>query len=288
MNISIITASFPVDKETLAELKGLCEIAKATDGNYYETVLNMVAASSYESNGFFVLAYDDEAEELVGAASAIDLMGLHTYEWSMVVTPMYRRIGIGTALVSVVQEGFVQRGADGQLALVVEGATYGRPFIEGLGYVYSFSETTLEARAEEMQPNDSIEIRRYVSEHAELIEIFSSAFGDLPEESAELIAYNTAGEGRVLWVARRGEKVVGTVTSSKEGGVQWVTALAVHPEFERQGIAQALLTWVKDYALRNGEEFVMLDVEIENEKALRVYEKASFLKAMQVDYFVRG
>ena len=287
MNISIITASFPVDQETLAEVKELCALTSAVDGCHYEAVLNIEAASMYGVTGFFVLAYDDEANQLVGVGSAIDMIGLHTYEWSIIVAPMYRKVGIGGALVSVVQEGLDQRGAEGQLGLVITGAPYGQMFIEQNGYEYSFSEATLEAGVQKMIPNQEINIRRFVNEHTELVEIFSAAFGDLPDESAELIAYNTSGEGRILWVARKEEKVVGTVTSFKEGNVQWVTALAVNPDYEGQGIGSTLLAWVKDYALRNGEKYVMLDVEIENEKALRVYEKAGFLKALQIDYFAK-
>lgn len=288
MNISITTASFPVDLQTLEEIKGLCNAAFEVDSHHhYENVLNIIAATDYESTGFFVLAYDDDTEELVGVASAIDVIGLHAYEWSILVAPMYRRIGIGTALASVVQEGFALRGAEGELARVVTDSPYGRTFIENLGYAYSFSEATLEAKAEEVQKKTDVAIRRYVNEHMELVELFSEAFGDLPEESAELIAYNTSTEGHILWVAHIGEKVVGTVTSAKEGDVQWVTALAVHPDFERRGIGTALLSWVKNHALQNGEHFVMLDVEIENNKALRVYERAGFLIVTQIDYFAK-
>lgn len=287
MNISITTASFPIDMQTLEEIKGLCNVAFEVDGYHYENTLNMALATDYEAKGFFVLAYNDDTEELVGVASAIDVIGLQTYEWSMVVAPMYRRIGIGTALASVMQEGFAQRGAEGELALIVAGAPYGQTFMERMGYAYSFSEATLEAKAEALKKKTDVTIRRYENEHAALVEIFGEAFGDLPEESEELIAFNTSTEGRVLWIACLEEKVVGTVTSAKEGDVQWVTALAVHPDFEGQGIGTALLAWIKDYAFQNGEHFVMLDVEIENEKALRVYEKVGFLTTMQIDYFAK-
>ncbi|RKJ65064.1 GNAT family N-acetyltransferase, partial [Butyricicoccus sp. 1XD8-22] len=33
-------------------------------------------------------------------------------------------------------------------------------------------------------------------------------------------------------------------------------------------------------------KIVMLDVEVENERALSLYEKAGFMKSMQVDFFV--
>jgi len=287
MNISVMTVSFPLDGETLKEVKLLCEEATVQDYRVYETIMNVPMASSFENKGFMVLAYEDEKDLLVGAASAIDLMGLHTYEWSLVVTPAYRQKGIGTALVEGIQVGLKERGAEGQLAVVIDGSPYGHTFIENKGFTYSFSETTLETKAEPVTLRSDINIQAYNGEQAELITIYCEAFGDLPEESEELIAFNTSTNGRELWVAYRDGAVVGTVTTAKENEIQWVTALAVHPNCEGQGIGTALLSFSKDYASKVGAAFVMLDVEVDNKKALSVYEKAGFMKAQQIDYYVK-
>ncbi|MEK5230549.1 GNAT family N-acetyltransferase [Lysinibacillus sp. FSL K6-0232] len=287
MNISVMTVSFPLDGETLKELKLLCEEATIHDYRVYETIMNIPMAGSFESKGFMVLAYEDEKDVLVGAASAIDLMGLHTYEWSLVVTPAYRQMGIGTVLVEGIQVGLEARGAEGQLAVVIDGSPYGQIFIENKGYTYSFSEATLETKAEPVALQQDIYIQPYRDEQVALIAIYSAAFGDLPEESEELIAFNTSTNGRELWVAYRAGEVVGTVTTAQENEIQWVTALAVHPQYEGQGIGTALLAFSKDYASKVGAKFVMLDVEIDNKKALSVYEKAGFMKAQQIDYYVK-
>ncbi|MED4700318.1 GNAT family N-acetyltransferase [Lysinibacillus capsici] len=287
MNISVMTVSFPLDGETLKEVKLLCEEATVQDYRVYETIMNVPMASSFENKGFMVLAYEDDKDLLVGAASAIDLMGLHTYEWSLVVTPAYRQKGIGTALVEGIQVGLKERGAEGQLAVVIDGSPYGHTFIENKGFTYSFSETTLETKAEPVTLRGDINIQAYNGEQAELITIYCKAFGDLPEESKELIAFNTSTNGRELWIAYRDGAVVGTVTTAKENEIQWVTALAVHPNCEGQGIGTALLSFSKDYASKVGAAFVMLDVEVDNKKALSVYEKAGFMKAQQIDYYVK-
>ncbi|MEQ6854378.1 GNAT family N-acetyltransferase [Lysinibacillus capsici] len=287
MNISVMTVSFPLDGETLKEVKLLCEEATVQDYRVYETIMNVPMASSFENKGFMVLAYEDDKDLLVGAASAIDLMGLHTYEWSLVVTPAYRQKGIGTALVEGIQVGLKERGAEGQLAVVIDGSPYGHTFIENKGFTYSFSETTLETKAEPVTLRSDINIQAYNGEQAELITIYCEAFGDLPEESEELIAFNTSTNGRELWIAYRDGAVVGTVTTAKENEIQWVTALAVHPNCEGQGIGTALLSFSKDYASKVGAAFVMLDVEVDNKKALSVYEKAGFMKAQQIDYYVK-
>lgn len=277
----------PLDGETLEEMSALCMEATAADQVVYDSILNLPMAGSFESKGFMVLAYDDDEDKLVGAASAIDLMGLHTYEWSLVVNPTYRQLGIGVALADVLQEGLVQRGAEGQLALVVEGAPVGREFIEKRSFAYSFSEATLYMVAGAIESNPTITIQAYEGEQAALVEIYCAAFGDLPEEAEELIAFNTLETERKLWVARKNGELVGTVTTSVEDNAQWITALAVHPNVERQGVGSALLAFVKNYAYETGAKNVLLDVEIENNKALTVYEKAGFVKSQQIDYFAK-
>ncbi|QCR30944.1 GNAT family N-acetyltransferase [Lysinibacillus sp. SGAir0095] len=288
MNLSIITQSFPIDLETYNEIKTLCESAILSDNYNYSSVLSLQDSLNFHVKGFFVLAYDNEQDQLVGVASATDQMGLNTYEWSILVAPMYRDIGLDEALLKVIGDGLHQRGAEGELALVIENDTPRRRFVEKYGYSYSFSEATLEAHPEEMDSLESIHIRPYLeaTDQEALIEIFGNAFGDLREESIELIHYNTMSEGRVLWVAEMDGEIVGTVTSSKEGNAQSISALAVHPDKQGLGVGTALLNWVKDFAMRNGDSIVMLDVELENERALAVYEKAGFIKSMQVDYFV--
>lgn len=286
MNFSMMTVSFPVDEETYNEIKTLCEESRTTDGVYYETVLNLPVARDYTASGFFVLVYDDEAEQLVGVGSAIDVMGLNTYEWSMLVAPMYRRIGIGDALFNVLRDGLEARGANGELALAVQSDTFGRAYLERRGYSYSFSEATLETKAEVTSIREDITIRPFQTMDTEsLVDIFSEAFGDLRDESLDLIEFNSKTEGLQLWVAEMNSELVGTITSRKEGDRQWITALAVHPSREGQGIGTALLNWVKHIAFQGGEKMVMLEVEIENERALSLYKKAGFLKSMQIDYF---
>ncbi|MEO4053877.1 GNAT family N-acetyltransferase [Solibacillus sp. CAU 1738] len=289
MNFSAITVSFPIDEETFGELKALCQEAAQADAANYELVMNLHAARNYEMSGFYVLVYDDEQNKLVGMASAVDMMGLKTFEWSVLVSPMYRQLGIGNALVNVLQEGMAVRGAEGELALTVENSPFGANYLMKKGYHYSFSEATLEAKAEMMTPYDGLTIRRFeFKDTLALVEIFSAAFGDTLEEAHELIEFNSTTADLILWVAEVDNVVVGTVTTRKEGEVQWVTALAVHPEFEGRGIGSALLNWAKDFAYRGGEKTVLLDVEIENLRALSVYEKAGFIKSMQIDYYVYG
>ena len=288
MNFSVMTVSYPIDPETYEEISQLCENAEKADLTSYRLVMNLNASKSYETKGFFVLIYDDEQNTLAGAASAIDMIGLNTYEWSILVDPMYRQIGIGEALYNVLRESLSVRGSEGDLALSVEGSNYGEAFLQAKNYTYSFSESTLEARGAVLAEPLTINVRPYaVQDEQKLCEIFSAAFGDTYEESLELIAFNSETEGIELWVAEQNGEVVGTVSTRKEGKLHWLTALAVHPSYQGQGIGSELLNWVKDYVIRSGETTVALDVELENKKALSIYEKNGFLVSLQINYYVK-
>ena len=162
MNLSAITVSFPLDEETYEEVQTLCKIAGESDGLLYTNVMNLPVAKSYESRGFYVLVYDDDKNELVAAGTAIDLMGLNTYEWSLLVAPMYRQLGIGTAVFNVLREGMEMRESEGELALMIEGAPFGSDFLQRKGFLYSFSEATLEARAEILNETTTITLRPYM------------------------------------------------------------------------------------------------------------------------------
>lgn len=287
MNFSAMTVSFPLDTETYEEVVQLCASATEVDHVQYTGVMNVPMATSYEAKGFFVLLYNDETNELAGAASAIDLMGLNTYEWSLVVAPMYRKIGMADALLNVLYDGLAARGAEGMLALAVESETYGRKFLESRGYAYSFSEATLEVKAEPVT-SDRITVRQVTEQDTEaLVAIFAAAFGDERDESLDLIAFNTESPELEMWIAEVDGQPVGTVTTRKDQDAQWITAFAVGAPAQGQGYGTEILNWVRDYAYRGGEKVVFLDVEIDNKQALYVYERAGFMKNMQIDYFVR-
>lgn len=287
MNFSAITVSYPIDHETFEEINQLCENAEQVDLKSYRSVINLAMAKSSDARGFFVLVYDDEQNQLAGVASAVDLMGLNTYEWSIIVDPMYRDIGIGSTLYSVLKEGLSMRGSDGDLALAVDGGHFGELFLKSNGYEYSFSEATLEAKAVAANEPFLFTMRLFEQKDTKaLCEIFSQGFGDTTEESLQLIEFNSTTEGIYLWVAEQDGDVVGTVSTRQDGDGHWVTALAVHPSFEGQGIGSEILRWVKDYVARSGGRVVLLDVEVDNARALAIYEKNGFMISSQIHYYV--
>ena len=286
VDIDILTVSFPIDQETSNEIQALLLASKVYEGSMYEQVLNISAMKDPLTKGFAVLAYADDA--VLGVFSSIDMIGIHSYEWSGLVHPDFRRQGLGQALLFELQRNLEVRGAESELALNVKDSESGKSFLQKVGYEWNFSEATLKAESKAVEENPNIEILPFTMEREQLTRILMDAFGDTEDEVHTMIDFNESNAARHVYIAKIDNEVVGTVTVVEEGQNLWVTALATDPAHQGKGIGSALLSFAQAEGKRRACQSVMLDVEIDNDKALSVYEKAGFQSMFQVDYYVKA
>lgn len=285
VEISIMTVSFPVDVETASEMSQLVKMTGLEDSVTYEQVLNLPTTTDEAVKGFAVIAYADE--ELIGVVTAIDMIGIHSYEWSGLVLPSFRRRGIGKALLTTLHKNLEARGAESELALTMKDAPHGKAFLEAVRYKWNFSEATLKANATSSEGSHIVEIKALTDEHESLTKILMNAFGETEEEVQVLLNFNESNPTRHIFIANVEGETVGTVTVVEEEGILWVTALATISEKQGQGIGSSMLDFVLAEAVNLGYQTVMLDVEIDNDRALSLYEKAGFSPVMQVDYYIK-
>lgn len=114
--------------------------------------------------------------------------------------------------------------------------------------------------------------------------------------SPELIG-NDIAQGN-LYLFRDGGELKGIAALNEEqsfeyGGVKWLTSggkilvvhrLAVHPLWQRKGIAARLMDFAETHARRNGYTSIRLDVYTANPAAVRLYERRGYVRVGQV-YF---
>lgn len=288
MNISILTASYPVDRLTYEEVAELAQTAGETDGLQYEQLLHLYASAEAGVSGFYVLAYDDDEDRLVAAASAIDEIGFHTFESSLVVHPLYRSIGVGTAIHEALEQALAVRQSAGTLMLAKEHAPYNEVFLQKCGYGYSFSEATFMTQPARLQETVAVTLRPYATaDFARVANLYEQAFGDTLEESEQLLEYNTAQQQTMIWVAEQQGEVVGTITTTIYEDELNITALAVEQTMRGQGIGSYIIALAKDEACKENVATITLDVESENEQAWSFYMKNGFEKVSQTNYFVK-
>ncbi|RNF40101.1 GNAT family N-acetyltransferase [Planococcus salinus] len=279
MEVSLSIESFPLADSTVGDLQKLL----AQLPQVYETIFHKPSWQMTEARGFTVLAYTDEGK-LIGAAAALDLVGMHQYEWTVCVDPEVRRQSIGSALVDGIQYGLQQRQAEGELAagLKDEGTA---AFLESLGYVSDFEEIMLGAkRLEHSDLPADLKVAPYNGQKEELEALLTGAFD---EEVIPVIAYNIEEAGRDVWTMEKQGTMLAAAAIVEEDSAIWVTAFAVHPKEQGKGYGQAFLKWCRHYAFSKGKQQVLLDVDTSN-NALRVYEKAGFQPLQVVEYWRRS
>lgn len=89
-------------------------------------------------------------------------------------------------------------------------------------------------------------------------------------------------------VATQGTEVVGTATILWLPRTAYVAAVATRPELRGRGIASRLMALLAERARRYRRAWMALDVETENEVAIRVYRRAGYQTVGSYSWFSRA
>ena len=279
MNISLSIESFPLDGTTVQDASEFLTLFQ-TD---YSQVLHAPLWRNPEARGFAVLAYTDSGT-LLGMACSADIVGLHHYEWSVLVHADFRRMSIASALAEGIAHGHLQRQAESVLAAAIESPDAAQ-FLESLGYGIEFKEILMGAEPlDELKLPEGIAIRPYSGEREKLESLLASAFD---EGIMPVISHNIDAPDRNIWLMEKGGILVAAATLIEEGADLWVTAFAVDPRHQGRGYGKAFLLWCRQHAFATGKDQILLDVETENE-ALHVYSKSGFRAVDTVAYWKKA
>lgn len=283
-----MAVSFPLDQETMEEIKQLIAEAETADQVDYTTLLSVVELSDFYTKGFCLIVYDDDSDRLVGVLTSIDRIATLDFEWSVVVLPSARRLGIGERLVKELGRNLEIRGAATDFALIPNGSVAGQELLHKFGYTFDFQERTMAAEAVIEELDSEVEVSRYTNEETEVVRVLVNAFGDNEEEAKALIDFNTQTPNRQLMIAKLCDELVGTFTLVEDGDKLWVTGLSVHENARGKGVATNLLNWAKCEANRMGKASVYLDVESDNDQALSIYKKVGFTTESNTHFYKKS
>jgi len=104
---------------------------------------------------------------------------------------------------------------------------------------------------------------------------FSESIAYVPEE----IALALAQPGAFVWVAEVEQRVVAFVLAyQKKPLIGHIVTLDVHPEFRRQSIGYHLMERAEQLLRARGAARIILEVGVQNDTALRFYEKRGYLR----------
>ena len=74
-----------------------------------------------------------------------------------------------------------------------------------------------------------------------------------------------------FYISQNENKVVGYIGFTVVADESYILNVAVHPDFQGQGIGKALVEKTVNYAVENSLAFVTLEVRESNSKAIRLY-----------------
>jgi ribosomal protein S18 acetylase RimI-like enzyme len=246
-----------------------------------------------------VLGPDDA---LVAAGNVLPDGETRLKSWG-VVHPEHRGLGIGSALLNLMQARAAERltgvaGATFHHSLNdVDEAARALVLARGFTFVRSFRhmQIDLEGPREPGEPPAGIELRGVRSEadlaraHAIFLEAFEDEWGYrvIPFEEWRSLEVETSGFDASLWLlATQGEQAVGALNAVVSGDRGWIGELGVRRAWRGRGIGAALLRRSFAMFAERGLPRVMLNVDFENPTgAMRLYEKVGMRAVRGYDVY---
>lgn len=91
----------------------------------------------------------------------------------------------------------------------------------------------------------------------------------------------------IFLVAEKDGKIIGSILGTHDGRKGWINRLAVHPEYQRQGIARKLVKEVEKRLEKMGIKIIACLVEEWNKGSMRFFEKMGYKEFEGVFYLTK-
>lgn len=267
----------PQEQDAVRKLEALCGAAQPLTLKLNWDMLEKRPPD--ESNDF--LEY--EGEELIG------FLGLYALgaqiEITGMVHPNYRRRGIFGRLFAAGLRECENRGVKRVLFITERVSQAGEAFAENAGWPYIFSEYRMKLGAPAVQPcpKYGISLRRAESrDAAELARLDAIGFGasEVPEESGETPPFND-----LMYLAELEGQILGKIGVSPEGQNSYIFGFVIKPEFRGRGYGREVLQLTIERLRTAGKIPLILEVAVENEQALTLYQSCGFETVTVYDYY---
>ncbi|MGM2629562.1 GNAT family N-acetyltransferase [Bacillus cereus group sp. Bce040] len=271
----------------IQQMKDLAHICGQHDQIDYSSDLHvnsLTARNKEEINDF--LLYDDT--QLVGALSMYDFERPTKLELIGFVHPNYRKQYIGTTLLQTAMKEIRLREADEALLIMNGESASGKAFAIHMKLPYLYSEYSMEFKANEAQKRTKNAIQLTLASSKsllDLIEISSKAFGDSLENTTTWLQKMMDSSSHQVYSALIDEKVIGTITVSKEDQSTTLSGFAVHPSYQGKGYGKDILMSMVHTLITKGASTIELDVETKNNHALKLYTQCGFEMKTKYDYY---
>jgi ribosomal protein S18 acetylase RimI-like enzyme len=270
------------ERAEVDQLAALCRRDDALDLGIVQDLARLEPDG--ESNQLLYL----EAGKLIGFMTVqpgpeIELYGM--------VHPAHRRKGVGRALLAAAQEECRRRGSRSLLLVCEEASTSGRAFAEAVGAEYRCSEYQMELdrRAINRQPpHPSLHLERTGAEDAAtLVRLTAASFGDSEEEVRPRIMGWLQQVDQRFYIGRLDGEPIGSlrVFLIPDDSRVFINTFGVIPQYRGRGYGRQILAATIEDLLDEQWKRIMIEVGVENPRALSVYRSCGFKEVITFRFY---
>lgn len=283
-----IYARAGLSPEELEEVRALWELCNKHEG--IDIKLNWGTLSSRPAGVTNDFVYYENGR-IVGFLAIYSFLSTEV-EISGMVHPQARRRGIFGQLVARAMDVCSERGVPKLIFINERGSESGKAFLTKLGADYSFSEYVMELKDQVIPPGATqtdVSIRLADTADTELLVKLNMSGFDMSEtDTREYVKQTITGDKERTWIAELDREPIGKIGAMVEPGKSgFVYGFCVLPEIRGKGYGRQILSQTIT-ALKGQDqaEHIKLEVSVENEKALGLYESCGFATKNANDYYV--
>lgn len=274
-----------LEQAQIEEVRGLTDLCNRHDGLDLKINWELLATRDGDRpSDFFVHAGD-----VLVAYAALDGFG-GAYETTGMVHPSWRRRGIFRRLFEAVRAEARARRAAEWLLVCERASTTGQSWVRAGGATYRFSEFHMKRSTEGSPPLPPTEPgfrleQAGLAELEALVDLDAEAFGGSLDDIRRRVERDLGEAGSRIFMAWSGDVSVGKVGVLTEEAGHYLRAVAVRRDLRGRGYGRQILSAVLGMLTAEGTRRVSLDVETENDNALRLYQSCGLRTTNIYDYF---
>lgn len=267
----------------LKEIQELQKEVEQFDGISLKLNWDMLRSSASKGENDFFVRRDGRIIAFLGLYD----FGAHLEICGM-VAPAYRRKGIFTSL--------MKEALPKERAVLYEhiwlnspaASLTGQAFITFLKAEFGFAEyqmkyNPLYAGSELL--NDKVQLRPAAPFDRELlIELDVLGFKESPEVASEMYERQSEEKDSVTFVVELDGQPAGKLHVNYEAEKSWIYGFVIHPDLRGRGIGSSALNTIVKQEFARGKG-VLLEVALDNPRALQLYEACGFEKVGTQNYY---
>lgn len=205
------------------------------------------------------------------------------------VHPEYRRRGVFKALFSFVKDEWGKRESQKMLLLSDNNSLSGLEFIKrncAANYDHSEYEMFLSCNPKEDLNLYNVVLRKATNQDAKEIARQNAVYFEIEYKEDDLLIPEEEEQlGTSIYLAEVDHTVIGKVHLELSDGVGGIYGLGVLPEYRKKGYGREILSRAIEKLKERNLKDIMLQVEVKNKSALKLYSSCGFEVTSTMDYF---